>query len=191
MSILDIIILVILAGFVWKGVRLGLIEGVGGIIGLFVGVYFASVYYDEVGEFFEGFLFGSETLAAILGFLLIFILVNRLIAFVFWIINKVFNIIAIIPFLKTFNRLLGGIFGLIEGLILIGIILYVLGFFPLTGGLAGSVEKSKFAGILGVVGKISKPFIPEDFSKWQGYQPLFQNIPKSMDDIPLLPGSKE
>jgi membrane protein required for colicin V production len=184
MLFLDIVILILLAGFVWKGVRLGLIEAVGGIIGLFVGVFLAGHYYLQVGAIFKDVLFGSDILASIVGFLVVFILVNRLIALVFWIIDKVFNIIAIIPFLKSFNHLLGGIFGLIEGLIFIGIIVYVLTFFPLTGGLAGSVEKSKFAGVLKTVGKISSPLIPDSLKNWQGYVPNnVDNLIQKVEDV--------
>jgi membrane protein required for colicin V production len=177
MSFIDIVIIILLAGFVWKGVRLGLIEGIGGIIGLFVGVFLAGHYYQQVGEIFKTVLFGSETLATITGFLVVFILVNRLVALIFWIIDKIFNIIAIIPFLKSINRLLGGIFGLIEGLIFIGIIIYVLAFFPLTGGIGRSVENSKFAGIFQTVGKIASPFIPDSIKNVQGF------VPNNIDNL--------
>ena len=105
MTLIDIIILVVLAGFIWKGVRLGLIEVIGGIIGLFVGVYLAGLYYEEAGDMLQGLLFDSEILATILGFLLVFILVNRGIALIFWLVDKIFNIIAIIPGLKSLNGL--------------------------------------------------------------------------------------
>ncbi|HAH04803.1 TPA: hypothetical protein DCL28_04605 [Candidatus Komeilibacteria bacterium] len=185
MSFIDIVILIVLAVFVWKGIRLGLIESIGGIIGLFVGVYLAGLYYDEAAAMLKGILFGSETLATILGFLLVFILVNRAVALVFWIIDKVFNIVAIIPGLKSLNHLLGGIFGLLEGLIFIGIIVYVLSFFPLTDGLGNSVAKSRFAGIMETVGKISDPFIPDDLKNWQDLLPAFPGIPDNLGGLDL------
>ncbi|HBR13837.1 MAG TPA: hypothetical protein DD697_04015 [Candidatus Komeilibacteria bacterium] len=124
-----------------------------------------------------------------LGFLLVFILVNRAVALVFWIIDKVFNIVAIIPGLKSLNHLLGGIFGLLEGLIFIGIIVYVLSFFPLTDGLGNSVAKSRFAGIMETVGKISDPFIPDDLKNWQDLLPAFPGIPDNLGGLDLnIPG---
>jgi len=168
MSVLDFIILVILAGFVWKGIKLGLIESVGGIIGLFLGAFLASHYYQEVGEMLSGITFGSQTLANVLGFLLVFILVNRAVAILFWFLDKIFHLIAIIPFLKTFNRLLGGIFGLIEGFIFLGIIFYFLAFGSFGGGLKDKVDQSKFAGVLGTVGKIADPFMPDSIKDWGG-----------------------
>ena len=185
MSFIDIVILVALAGFVWKGVKLGLIEAIGGIIGLFVGAYMAGLYYDEAATMLKGLLLGSETLAVILGFLLVFIVVNRAIAIIFWLIDRIFHIIAIIPGLKTLNRLLGGIFGLLEGLLFIGIIVYVLSFFPLTDGLSKSVEKSKFSGVMATVGKISDPFLPDSLKNWTSLLPSLPRIPSNFGSLPL------
>ena len=187
MTFIDIIILIVLAMFVWKGVKLGLIEAIGGIIGLFVGAYLAGIYYDEAAAMLQGLLFGSQILATILGFLLVFIIVNRGVAIIFWLIDKIFHVIAIIPGLKSFNHLLGGIFGLLEGLIFIGIIVYVLSFFPLTDSLSKSVDNSRFSGIMETVGKIADPFLPDDLKNWQNLLPSFNlpSIPSSFGDIPL------
>jgi len=185
MSFIDIIILVGLAMFVWKGVRLGLIEAIGGIIGLFVGAYMAGLYYDEAAAMLKGLLLGSETLATILGFLLVFIVVNRAIAIIFWIVDKIFHIVAIIPGLKSLNRLLGGLFGLLEGLLFIGIVVYVLSFFPLTDGLAKSVDNSRFSGVMETVGKISDPFLPDNLKNWTSLLPALPSIPDNLGDIDL------
>ncbi len=184
MSTIDIIILVILALFVYKGVKLGLIEAIGGIIGLFVGAYMAGRYYEQVGDMLTGLLFNSEILANVLAFILVFIVVNRAIALLFWIIDKIFHVIAIIPFLKSFNHLLGGIFGLIEGVIFIGIIVFFLSLVPFTRGFGEKIEQSRFAGILETVGKIADPFIPDYLGDWT------LGVPKLPFDIPKLNGLK-
>lgn len=189
MSLIDIIILAILALFVWKGIKLGLIEAIGGIVGLFIGAFLAGRYYDEVGEMLKGVLFNSDILANVLGFILTFIVVNRAVALIFWIVDKIFNVIAIIPLLKTFNRLLGGIFGLLEGLIFIGIIVFFLSLVPFTGSLQEKVQASRFAGILETVGKIADPLIPDNLPNLQDYLPDFPTLPfelpKNLKDIPL------
>lgn len=190
MSAIDIIILVILALFVYKGVKLGLIEAIGGILGLFVGAYMAGRYYEKIGDMLSGVLFGSEILANILGFILVFIVVNRGIALLFWIIGKIFNLIAIIPFLRTFNHFLGGVFGLVEGVIFIGIIVFFLSLIPFTQGFGQKVEQSRFAGILETVGKIADPFIPDYLGDWTlGTPKLPFDLPKKLNDLKL--GSDE
>lgn len=189
MSFIDIVILIILALFVWKGVKLGLIEAIGGIVGLFLGAFMAGQYYTEVGNMLKGLLFGSTILANVLGFLLVFIVVNRGVALIFWIVDKIFNIIAIIPFLKTFNHLLGGIFGLIEGLIFIGIIVYFLAAMPFTGSLESSVDNSRFAGVLETVGKIADPFLPDSITNFDNLLPELPNLPAGLNNLPInIPG---
>jgi membrane protein required for colicin V production len=177
MSALDIIILFVLALFIWKGIRMGLIESVGGIIGLFVGAFMAGRYYGQAAEMLKGLLFGSEMLATILGFLLVFIVVNRAVALLFWVVDKIFNIIAIIPFLKTFNRMLGGLFGLIEGLLFMGIIIFFLLLLPFTGSVDRAVSDSRFAGIFATVGKLADPFLPDQLI----------NLPFDFGDLPISP----
>ncbi|OGY88753.1 MAG: hypothetical protein A2927_02885 [Candidatus Komeilibacteria bacterium RIFCSPLOWO2_01_FULL_45_10] len=183
MNTIDIVIIVILALFVWKGIKLGLIEAVGGIVGLFIGAFMAGRYYDEAAEMLKGLLFGSEILAKVLGFLLVFIVVNRAVALIFWIVDRVFHIIAVIPLLKTFNRLLGGIFGLLEGLIFIGIIVFFLSLVPFTGGLQSTVQKSRFAGALETIGKIADPFIPDSIASWSLDLPELP-LPQNFGEIP-------
>ncbi|MFA6304990.1 MAG: CvpA family protein [Patescibacteria group bacterium] len=161
MSTIDIIIIIILALFIWKGVKLGLIEAVGGIIGLFMGAWLAGRYYAQAAEMIKGLLFGSEILANVLGFILVFIVINRGIALLFWIADRVFHIIAIIPFLKSINYFLGGIFGLIEGVIFIGIIVFFLTLVPFTEKFQEKIASSRFSGIFATVGKIADPFIPD------------------------------
>lgn len=177
MSIIDIIILVIIGLFVWKGVKLGLIEAIGGIIGLFIGAYAAGRYFLQVAEVIKPFLLNSEVFSRIVGFILVFLLVNRAVAIIFWIIDKVFHVIAVIPFLKTFNSLFGGIFGLLEGLIFIAVIVFFLSRSPFGGALQVKMEQSRFASMIGMASNVVKPFIPESAQNWSLDIPALPNLP--------------
>jgi len=186
MSSIDILIVVVVALFVWKGIRFGLIESIGGIVGLFIGAYMAGRYFEQVAETLESFLFHSTSFAKIIAFILVFILVNRAVALIFWIVDKAFGLIAIIPFLKTFNHLLGGLFGLLEGLLFIAIIVFFLAKAPFGSSLATNVEKSRFAGFVKTASVIVKPFMPASIENWSFDMPnLPVNLPKSLKDIPL------
>lgn len=177
MSVIDIIILAIVALFVWKGVKLGLIEAVGGIIGLFVGVFLAGRYFMAIAEAIQGPLFNSQTFARVIAFILIFIIVNRLIAFVFWIVDKAFDILAFIPLLKTFNHFLGGIFGLVEALLLIAILVFFFSKAPFGSNLNNKIQESRFAGFIKTADVIIKPFIPESVENWYPKMPTIP-LPK-------------
>lgn len=169
--IFDIILIIILAGFVLKGFRLGLIEGIGSLIGIIVGLLVAANYYVGLADSLEWVFMGSQTVAQIICFLLIFIVVNRLIATIFWIFDKMFKIIAIIPFLKTFNRLLGAALGFIEGVFVIGIVLHLL--VNLTQGVYwdNKVEESKAASIFQGATSIIVPLIPKGTDQLKDYIP--------------------
>ena len=52
--------------------------------------------------------------------------INRLVWFLFWLLNRAFHLIAIFPFLKTINRLAGLILGVIEGILFVGVIAYAI-----------------------------------------------------------------
>jgi len=186
--IFDIILIVILASFVLKGFRLGLIEGIGSIIGIILGLLLAEHYYQDLASSLGWAFFGSDTVANIFCFLLIFILVNRLIALIFWIFDKMFKIVAFIPFLKFFNRFFGAALGFIEGVLIIGIVLHLL--INFTSGVYwdNKIEESKTASLLQRAGSIVAPLIPKGNDKLQEYIPDVEldkyNIPEyNMPDI--------
>lgn len=132
MSLLDFILLIILFGFVWFGFWAGLIKTLGSLIGVFVGTFFAGMWYESAAGLAKPFVGGNELAAQIVGFILVFIIASQLVGVIFLIINKVFKILTIIPGLKLINRLGGGILGFIEGTLVLGIVLQFAGRLPLS-----------------------------------------------------------
>ena len=177
MSSVDIIILIILAIFVWKGIKLGLIEAVGGILGIFVGLFMAAKYAPVFAESLQGLLFNSELLSKIIAFLLVYIVVNRAIALLFWIIDKVFHIVAIIPGLKGLNSLLGGLLGLVEAVIFISVISLFLSYLPLVGNFKDKIDQSRFGGLIMTVENIIEPFMPDSLISWASRTTVDIDIP--------------
>ena len=123
MGFIDIVLIVIVGAFVFFGLFFGLVHTLGSLIGTIVGIFFASRLVDPAFETF-GFLFGGGTFARILIFIIIFFLITRLIGLVFWFFEKVFDVLAWIPFARSFDKLLGGLFGFIEGIIVVGVVLF-------------------------------------------------------------------
>lgn len=157
MSILDIFIVIILLCFLLVGFRFGFIKAIGALVGIIIGTFLATLYYDVLANFSLSLFLGNLKIAKIVSFIFILILTSNLIGFIFYIINKIFNIIAIIPFLKTFNRLLGGIFSLIEGALVLGIILYLFGNY-----FQQFLTNSSLAPILIKIAGILISFLPEE-----------------------------
>lgn len=127
MGIFDCVLLIILTGFVFYGLFFGLIRTIGSLFGIVLGFFAANMFYLPLFNISKGLMFGFERTGKVICFLLIFTVVNRLICFLFALLNKGLDVVSIIPFIKTLNRLAGAILGLIEGSIILGLIFYYLG----------------------------------------------------------------
>lgn len=136
MTFFDLILGLAVFAFVLAGLWFGLIHMVGALVGLVFSILIAG-HYAAAGTF------GTSNLARTLTFIVLMILVNRLIGLIFWVIAKIFRIVAVIPFLKTFNALFGGLLGLGEGILVIGGALYVAARYPVVSGFAGILSSSQ------------------------------------------------
>ena len=160
MSWFDILILVIAGGYVWGGFWAGLIQSIGGVIGLFLGVIIASRTYESVGNFINPVFGGHEITGYIFAFLLVFMLVTRLVGLAFYFINKMFKFIAIVPGLKLLNNIGGAIFGFIEGALFIGLTLQFISHLPISNNFAELIANSALAGYCLTVAVWLVPLFP-------------------------------
>ncbi len=111
MSIFDIALVVILIGFTFSGLSKGLIRLLGRLVGLIIGAYISTHYYLLVFEWGKNLAAGHENIGKLVAFILLFVVVTRLIYLVFFLIEKFFNFIAIIPGSKYINNILLGAYG--------------------------------------------------------------------------------
>ncbi|MBU0646145.1 CvpA family protein [Patescibacteria group bacterium] len=123
MVLIDIILLLIVAGFLFLGLAMGFASMVGSILGTIIGLLAASTFSPAVYDAY-GHLLGGGSFAQIAVFVILFVLTSKIIGVVLWFLSKIFNIFAWIPLAGLFDRLLGGLLGLIESGIVIGGILY-------------------------------------------------------------------
>lgn len=160
MGFIDIILIVIVGAFVFFGLFFGLVHTLGSLIGTIFGIIFASRLVDPAFETF-GFLFGGGTFSRILIFVIIFFLVTRLVGFIFWIAGKALGVLAWIPFARSFDRLLGGLFGFIEGIVVVGVVLfYAMQILP-DDSLRTLLEQSVVADFLIATMSALQVFFPE------------------------------
>ncbi|MFA6254430.1 MAG: CvpA family protein [Patescibacteria group bacterium] len=161
LTILDLILLLILFLFIAFGFAMGLVQAIGALVGVVVGAWLAGQWYEPVSGWLTPILLGHAVTAKIIAFILVFTLANRLIGLVFWFINKIFNLISIIPFTKSINRLLGAILGLLEGTLSLGIILYFASQITISDWWLGIINGSQVASLLITVAGILTPLLPE------------------------------
>ena len=162
MSYFDIGLLVILISFVCNGLAKGLIKLLGQVVGLIVASYVASHSYLIFYEWGKNLVNWSEGTEKFLSFIILFVLITTIVGFAFVLIEKVFDLISIIPFTKLINRLLGGALGLLEGSLSLGLILFVAVRYAWIGGLMGKqLVDSQVAPWLIKVATIVMPFLPD------------------------------
>lgn len=131
MTFFDLILVLLVFAFVLAGLWFGFIHTLGALIGTIFGVLVAGKYYDSWATATQGIFFGNLNLARVVMFFVLMILVNRLIGIIFWIVDRLFKIVSVIPFLKTFNRLFGGALGFLEGVVVVGGSLYIAARYPI------------------------------------------------------------
>ena len=151
LSFIDIIILFIICGFVFFGFFFGLVQTLGNLIGTVVGVYFAS-------RAVSGKDGGS---GKIISFIFLFFIASRAVGIVFWFIGKVVNLITWLPFAGPINRLLGALFGLIEGVVAVGVVLYFAQKFLPGGVVEATLHASIFAKYLIAMATAMQVLYPE------------------------------
>ncbi|MBU0721995.1 CvpA family protein [Patescibacteria group bacterium] len=126
MAIFDLILLIILAGFVFYGLFFGLIRTTGSLLGVIGGLWLSLIFYLIVFGWVKSLFFGHDLAGKIIIFFVLFTLINRLICLIFILLDQTFNLISVIPFLKTINRLTGACLGFIEGGLVLGLVLVLI-----------------------------------------------------------------
>lgn len=147
MPIFDVILLVILTIFTIWGFFFGFIQSFGSLAGLIFGILAANKYYLILANWIS-FIPVGETAIKIISFFIILISISKLTGLVFYFIDKFFHLISIIPFLKTINKVLGGILGLAEGFLIIGAFLYLLHNYSINLLPAEMLSNSKLASVI-------------------------------------------
>lgn len=170
MGIFDTILLIILAGFVFYGLFFGFIRTLGSLFGIIGGVLLANYFYLEAFGLAKNLLFGYDKTGKVICFFLIFTIANRLICFGFALLNKALDVISIIPFVKTINKLGGAIFGLIEGGVILGLVFYYVDAFHLVSKATSPfVANSKIIPYTVKYAQIFLKFLPNIIAKIKGW----------------------
>lgn len=127
MNSFDVILSVIIIIFTVRGIFRGLITEFIVLTALILGYVLAFTYLDTglklLIHFFPGL---PEFAARILSFVLIFLIVNIILRALGRILNRLIKYV----FLKSINRLAGGVFAFIKVVLIISLVLIVIGFIP-------------------------------------------------------------
>ncbi len=161
MPTFDIILLVILAGFGLFGLWFGLVHTLGSLIGTAFGAFLAIRFYEPVAQWLINITGWGENICKVVVFIVMFFIINRLVGLAFWLIEKVLHIFIGLPFIRSIDRLLGLIFGLLEGGLVLGFTFYFIARFPVGDWFMGLISGSKVAPYFVKLANILMPLVPE------------------------------
>lgn len=122
MSFIDIGILVVLGLFLLKGVLRGLLKEVCSLLGLILGGVFAFTFHLPLAQVLQDSFPLPAQLCVWVSFLAIFLLV----VIIFGVLGFVLHRFVRLVFLGGFNRVAGALFGLVQGVVLLSMIVMAL-----------------------------------------------------------------
>lgn len=139
MNILDIILLIILGVSILLGILKGFIRELFSLAFFIIAVVLAFLfYYDVGGIYMSGFK--NRDVSNFAGFITIFVVVLIIGAVVTYLVKKIFTIGP----LKAIDMILGGLFGLLRGILILSIIVFALIVFPVNDNLVLNSKLSPY-----------------------------------------------
>lgn len=131
MNGLDIAILVVLAGFLIKGLLRGLLKEVCSLAGLFVGAFLAFRFHGPLAEELMRRVDLPTQIAVVITFMTLFLATMIFFLVLGFLLSRFVKLL----FLGGFNRVVGGFFGLAQGVLLLAVVLFALWLRPLPWGM--------------------------------------------------------
>lgn len=161
MELVDIILLLTIGAFALAGIWFGFVHTLGSLIGTVLGIYLATRYFEILaGWLVKVFGFGGNA-PKVIAFIVAFFVINRLVGFGFWFLEKFIGFLTRLPFIRSLNRLLGLLLGAAEGVITVGAAIYFIERFPLSLPFMSQLANSRVAPYTVGVATILLPLVPE------------------------------
>ncbi len=167
MNLADILIWLVLLGFVVKGFTKGLIRQVCSLMGFLVGGWAALKYYHSLAETSRHVIHLPPNVASFLSFICIFLVVGLLFFLLGHLLTAFFKIIL----LGGVNRVGGVVLGFLEGAFILSLLLFFMVSTPLPEKFKGYLLRSRSA----------QPFVAagrEIVAGWSGLPPEVKNMSK-------------
>jgi membrane protein required for colicin V production len=122
MNFFDVLILGFVALFIINGFRKGFIISLATLAALILGIYLAVHFSNYVQVLLQNNFHPSKTWLPILSFLITFLVVVFLVLMVARVMEKIVDVVG----MGVFNKLAGALLGLVKGVFLASIILFIL-----------------------------------------------------------------
>lgn len=141
MGLIDILILVVLVVFLIKGLLRGLLKEVCSLLGLVLGGVFAFTFHLPFAQFLQDSAGLPAQISVGAAFLAVFLIVVIVFAVLGFVLHRFVKIIL----LGGVNRLAGGLFGVIQAVVIVAMLVLALGSQPAPAMARQMVEASHLA----------------------------------------------
>lgn len=123
LNILDVVLLAIMALFFLRGALRGFLDEVTGLVGILGGIWLAGRYYGVLGQFFANYT--SSTWVYMVAYVLILCLVMLVVS----LLSRGLHSFLKLAYADWLNHLAGAAVGGLKGLLICGIMVFLLGYF--------------------------------------------------------------
>ncbi|HCA66737.1 MAG: hypothetical protein A2249_03775 [Candidatus Jacksonbacteria bacterium RIFOXYA2_FULL_44_7] len=156
MTIVDLILLFILAFVAAAGLFFGLIRVLGAIATIIISIYIAGGFSASLSEVLKPYIFNNENIAKVAAFITLYSASSLVLSFIVKLVNTVFNL----PGLKGMNRMLGALVSLIGSIIILSIFFYLFDKYAWSPEINTLLSKSLFIPYGITIGKFASFVIP-------------------------------
>lgn len=122
MNYLDIVILCLIALYVFNGLRKGFIISLASLIALVLGFYAAIHFAWFLDDLLVQYLDPSRTWLPVISFIVMFLIVVTVVMIIGKALEKVVDLVG----MTILNHLAGGILGIIKGFLVVSVLLYIV-----------------------------------------------------------------
>ena len=126
MLLVDIILILILIAFMGRGWRNGFIDSLGELIGAIIAFLAARAWSLPLASPISTFMPENPGLARLIAFIVIFLIVVKLIGWIFGMVAKLLKIVTSLPLISSANKILGSILGFLTGFVFVGSTVYLV-----------------------------------------------------------------
>lgn len=120
-TVIDWIFGIVILIFALSGLIKGFVDCLFSKLCWILGLISACIFYDDAAKYIFQSI-SNPTLSNILGFIIVFILVFLVVKLVQVVISKIFQL----QILKSLDRVLGFAFGIVEGILVVGLVIFIL-----------------------------------------------------------------
>jgi membrane protein required for colicin V production len=141
---IDLIMAIVLIGFAIRGFMKGVLRELFSLVGLFLGVWVALLEFMPAGEWLRTKLPLAEPLPYHVAFLAIFLGVSIVVSLLGSILHKVAKVLLI----GWLDAVVGLGFGLVKGVMILTVVLFLIGYLPLSEPVTSQLRNSAIVGHL-------------------------------------------